>query len=370
MKICLIVNEYPPDRIAGTAVATKAIAACLNKKGIDTVIIVTERFPESPAATHKNGSVVYRLQYGRIPFLRWIVRIYRIRQIVGGIRPDVIHAQAISCGLYAKIASFGRHIPVLTSIQGRDLYESSPFQRRTEVRWSLKGADQLIALNRELVVLAENFTGVSDIRVIHYGFTPENVRPDRDTLRRKYAVKKNEFVIITVARLTKAKGLDILISSLRNMPKLKLWIIGEGEERKRLEKLIQNTGFIEQVHLLGLLNHYAVAERMKAADLFVMPSRSEPFGISILEAMDAGLPIVATRVGGIPEFVKKENGVLVPPGDPIALGKTIRCVYNDSALRRHMSRMNIEKSSQYHWDEICNRYIDLYVSLSEGKRRI
>ena len=96
-------------------------------------------------------------------------------------------------------------------------------------------------------------------------------------------------------------------------------------EYKSVIHQISDLGLSNRARLLGTIDHHSVAERLKAADLFVLPSRSEPFGISILEAMNAGLPIIATRVGGIPEHVKDgEEGYLFPPNDAKELARLIR----------------------------------------------
>jgi len=365
MKICIIVNEYPPDRIAGTAMVTQAIAKILVKNDFKVSIVVTERSSGYASVSDDNGARVYRLETGKIPYLRWLVRLFRIRAVVKKINPDVIHAQAISCGLYARFARGRRNLPVLTSIQGRDLYEASLFQKKTEVRWALSGADKLITVNRDLAYLGQKLSGGAPVQVIHNGFTPESIDSDRRSLRMKYSVSPEEFVIICIARLIKAKGIDILLKALPSVPWATVWIVGDGEERGRLEWTISDLGLSNRVRLLGTIDHHSVAERLKAADLFVLPSRSEPFGISILEAMNAGLPIIATPVGGIPELVSEPNGLLVRPESPSALSEAIQTMYEDSERRSQISKSNMKKAAQYHWETICRQYIQIYEDLVE-----
>lgn len=366
MKVCIIVNEYPPDRIAGTAVVTQAIAKILQKNDVEISIIVTERSDASPAVSDDEGVIVHRIRTGKIRFFRWLFRLFLIRRMVGRIKPDILHGQAVSCGLYAAVAAFGRNLPVLTSIQGRDLYDATPFQRRTEIRWALKRAAQVITVNQELADLGHNLFGISDIRVIHNGFTPETIETDRNALRAGFGVAQGEMVLATVARLTKTKGIDILLNAVKGIPHATVWIIGDGEEKEALQNLSESLNLSHSVHFLGLMPHHSVAERLKAADLFVLPSRLEPFGISILEAMHAGLPVVATHTGGIPELVGTENGILVPVEDSQALSAAISNLIKDPRRRLAMSSANAAKADRYHWNRIGETYLTTYRSLSRA----
>src|ERR671918_105060 len=116
MKICIVVNEYPPDRVAGTAMATHALARTLAARGHAVHVIVTERLERATGDAEQDSITVHRLRHGRIPMVRWGIRLAAIRRLVGHIAPDVLHGQSISCGLYAAAAAAGRKIPVLLSI--------------------------------------------------------------------------------------------------------------------------------------------------------------------------------------------------------------------------------------------------------------
>lgn len=370
MKVCIIVNEYPPDRLAGTAAATQAIAKFLHAKRYRVFIIVTERAIGSPYVSDDGGIRVFRLPTGKLPIIRWFCRILKIRRILKSSRPVLLHGQAISCGLYALYAGLGLNIPVLTSIQGNDLYESSWFQKLTEVRWALRGSDKVITVNRELAGMGRELFGIPDIQVIHNGFSRENRIPDRKILRDKYGVDDNERILVCVARLIPSKGIDVLLKSIDGLNiAVKLWVIGDGKEKDKLVRMADRLGIKNQVLFLGSMEHRLVAERMKAADLFVLPSRSEPFGISLLEAMDAGLPIVATRVGGIPEIVSETNGILVPPEDPGALSLALSVLFGDSVRRDAMSKANIEKASRYQWDMIGEKYVEVYHEMMQSPKK-
>jgi glycosyltransferase involved in cell wall biosynthesis len=125
-------------------------------------------------------------------------------------------------------------------------------------------------------------------------------------------------------------------------------------------------GIADDVDFLGPLAQDALAERYRAADLFTLVPFDEAFGNVYAEALAAGLPIVGSAVGGIPELVDDgENGLLVPPGDPAATAGAIRRLADDPALRRQMSAANRARAeATLSWDHMAEQYVALYRRLA------
>jgi len=145
-----------------------------------------------------------------------------------------------------------------------------------------------------------------------------------------------QFNILSVGRLSPQKNFSLLIGSLKKIvelfPAACLTIVGDGEEKGRLENLIATEGIGDSVRLLGWKTD--VTPYLEEADLFVLPSLYESFPISILEAGLHGLPVIATDVGGIPEIIRSEyNGILLPAGDRCALEKTIISMMANPKMR-------------------------------------
>jgi glycosyltransferase involved in cell wall biosynthesis len=144
-------------------------------------------------------------------------------------------------------------------------------------------------------------------------------------------------IVGTLARLDAIKGLDILLRALAELPGVTAVLVGEGEERDRLAKLAEALGVAERVLFVGWSEQ--ARDHLTTFDVYVLPSRFEAVSASIIEAMFAGLPVVATNVGGVRDVVVHgETGLLVPPEDPAALARAVRGLLEDPTRRQQMGR--------------------------------
>ena len=190
-------------------------------------------------------------------------------------------------------------------------------------RWIIHRADAVIAVSREV---AEQ---VGADHVI-----PPAVdlpRPDpvqRAVVRRELNTPEEKVVVLAVARLHPDKALDLFIRALEGTG-AEGWIVGEGPERKRLEGIAAGTG----VRLLG--HREDVASLLAAADIFALPAVAESYGFAVLEALAAGVPVVATRTGAIPELVE-DAGILVEPQDFEAFISGVRQLIASPPLRQQL----------------------------------
>jgi glycosyltransferase involved in cell wall biosynthesis len=146
-------------------------------------------------------------------------------------------------------------------------------------------------------------------------------------------------VIGTAGRLVELKGIEYLLSAAsalrHDFPNLRLEIAGSGPLREKLESVASQTGLGDRVKFLGWIDD--IQSILPRWDIFVMPSLEEGFPIAALDAMAAGLPVVATRVGGVPELIEDgTTGWLVPPRDIESLGSRLRVLLSDRELRVRM----------------------------------
>ena len=172
-------------------------------------------------------------------------------------------------------------------------------------------------------------------------------------------------LVMAVGRLSPEKGQDILLEALTRLPGVRVALVGDGPTRAALEARASQPDLAGRVRFLGLRTD--VPTCLASADLFVLPSRYEAQGMVVVEAMMAGLPIVASRVGGVPGILQDGvTGRLVPPADPAALANAIRAVLAEGGLatgeaaRRH-ALANLGT------DAMVDAYVSLYVDLLEGR---
>ncbi len=181
--------------------------------------------------------------------------------------------------------------------------------------------------------------------IIAHGFPPDRVAllhqfsditPAAPVDRAALGTPQGAPLLLALARLHPRKGLDVLLNALTDLPGVHLWIAGEGEERGALEDQIARLELGDRVRLLGWRTDRAAL--LAAADVFVLPSRHEPFGIVMLEAWALRVPVVAAASQGPRDYITDgRNGLLVPVDDAAALARRITEVLQDPSLRHHLT---------------------------------
>ena len=153
-----------------------------------------------------------------------------------------------------------------------------------------------------------------------------------------------------------------LIRAVASVPGLKLIIIGDGEQRKSLENLINTLKLGDRVSLLGYLEHSKLPDYLSAADAFCRPSINEGFGISFIESMACRIPTIGTRVGGITDIIiNGKNGLLVPPEDVGTLTGAIRKVIQDKNFGRVIAEQGLKTvRERFTWEVVLKQMENVY----------
>ncbi|MCK4825792.1 glycosyltransferase, partial [bacterium] len=248
---------------------------------------------------------------------------------------DIVHAHGATGALVARMAFLipGGIRPIttyhiaITNITDIPFWEKKLFALFDR---SMSVVDKKILSVSEAVkekMVREAFFSRDRIRVLHSGVDLSRfTNCQSGKIRRELCLSDKAIVIGIVARLSEEKGIGSLLETmpdvLKRYPNLHLLIAGDGPIKSELQDLSIRIGLEQNVIFLGYRND--IAEFMTDLDLLVMPSLTEGFPLTLLEGMAAGLPIVATRVGGIPEIITDgREGILVPPREPDALAKAI-----------------------------------------------
>ncbi|MEK7762026.1 MAG: glycosyltransferase family 4 protein [Nitrospirota bacterium] len=175
--------------------------------------------------------------------------------------------------------------------------------------------------------------------------------------------------VLCVALHQHRKAIDVLIKAFKQFnqacPEADLYLVGDGPSRSELENLVRQLGLESRVKFLGLQGRAAVRTLLREASLVVLPSRVEPFGIAILEALASRKPVVATAVGGIPEIINSGgNGILVEPERPDALAEAMRLVWNDPALSDRLAQAGYDTVvKRFQWEIAGSRYESTFLNL-------
>ena len=212
------------------------------------------------------------------------------------------------------------------------------------------------------------------VKVVHCG---ADIELDSQATRRSYELNSGTLRLLFVGTVIERKGLRYLLQALATLPEFsfELDVVGDTQDEPgyvdEMKALVNGQGLSGQVTFHG---HVADRDRLRQlyreADIFVLPSLDETFGIVLLEAMSFGLPIVTTRAGAIPELVTDgENGLLVPPRDPVALANALRQVVGSTELRRRLGQNGYkfvsERQEFYSWEAVGRRVYGLLLGLAE-----
>lgn len=191
-------------------------------------------------------------------------------------------------------------------------------------------------------------------KVVPYGIDFLKFKKNRKKRRILNGIDlRNKIVLLSVGRLSPQKGFEYLIRALsevkeKNKNFVSL-IIGDGEERKKLESLTKKLGLEKEVIFIGKVFHDKLPRYYHLADIFILPSLYESFGIVFIEAMAAGLPIITTKTAAIPEIVSKNTGILVKPKNSKELARAILMLMKDKNKRIRMGRNGVRIAEKFDW---------------------
>ena len=259
---------------------------------------------------------------------------------------DIIHAHngrtALAAALAVRLAGRGRCVMTQHFLTPNHATQHGPkaVVSAAAHHWVVRQMSRIFAISEAVrdAMLERGEAPDSKITVVPNGITAPDGGSPAET-RQALGIGLNTPLVVCAARLEPEKDIASLVSALQTvreaMPDVRCWIAGEGSEKDALDAQIQRLGLEQTVSLLGFRSDAPAL--MAAADVFVLPSLAEPFGLVLLEAMALGRPVVATRVGGPLEIVADgETGYLVPPSSPAAIAEAIQRLLSDPAASRRM----------------------------------
>jgi glycosyltransferase involved in cell wall biosynthesis len=278
----------------------------------------------------------------------------------------------VPCGFISFLLRKKYRIPYIVSLRGSDVpgyserFTAVYFFIKPLIRSIWKKSFAVVSNSRGLKDLALKTDPEQKIDVIPNGIdTDQFVKPESYKV-----IKSNEekFKILCVTRITPRKGIRYLIEAFRELSEksddISLRIIGDGDERKELEKLSDSLGVGEKVEFTGLVSHEKLPPYFEQADVFVLPSLNEGMSNSMLEALASGLPLIATDTGGTKELIAEDiNGFVVKMEDAHDLAEKIEKLMNDPDLKKRMGEESRKKAEMMSWEKVAEGYFNLYKKL-------
>lgn len=376
--------------LGGSSANTLAQVLALGRAGwtCELAVGVAESEPAVVAEAERRGCRVLGVPaLGReirperdVAALVHLVRLFRVA------RPDVVHTHTSKAGFLGRLAARLVRVPavvhqphghVFYGYYGPRLSALFVALERRAARWT----DRLVALTERGVAehLARGIGRPAQWVVIPSGVDTDALRagaPPRARARARLGLEPGTLMLLGVGRLVPVKGFDLLVAALAGLRArglaAHLWLVGDGPERVRLARAVERWGLGSAVHFAGAVEGTAggLLDYLAAADLCVAPSRNEGMGRALVEAMALGIPVVATRVGGIPAVVgEDEAGRLVPPEDVGALTDALEELARDAPLRAKLGRAARERAERFSVRVADARLCALYADLARRAGR-
>jgi glycosyltransferase involved in cell wall biosynthesis len=307
------------------------------------------------------------LNYGAVTAQpRRLVYLWKVWRMLRRERVTALHVHhhgaLILCGIPARLARIPRVVMTEHGLQA--LVERADARKLT--MFYERFATDITAVEPGQVQYFHETLGIPLVK-LHciangVGLTRRTLQ-DEQQARSRLGIADGTFMFLYVGRLNPVKDLSTLLRAFAALPgqtlhRSRLYLVGDGEERGKLEDLSESLAVRDKVVFLGARSD--VAQILPAADAFVMSSLSEGLPMALLEAMAVGVPCVATAVGGIPTLLGTEAGIAVPPGDPPALSRAMACVWESRATReRLIAAAHAVVSTNYAFGPIVDRYLAL-----------
>jgi glycosyltransferase involved in cell wall biosynthesis len=295
--------------------------------------------------------------------------IASVRDFIDSEQPNIMHSHGYKSNFYAWRAIAGSNIPWIVT---NHLWKRTTFALKGYACLDsllIRRADRVVAVSDEIASEMMN-RGISSqkIIIIDNGVNLERFRVIRnDDLRNSFGFNGTSKVIGTIASLTSEKGHIYLLEAARQVidkcPECRFLIVGDGGQRQFLAEKTSHLGLAEKVLFAG--SRKDVPEILLMLDVFVLPSLKEGLPMALLEAMASKVPVIATKVGAIPNVIENEmSGILISPEKPDAIAEAINTILSDGNSAKEMARRGFEKvRDHFSLKKMAEKYLSVYKEL-------
>jgi glycosyltransferase involved in cell wall biosynthesis len=340
--------------------------------------------PWGYAASLERGTAIRKPLYALAPVV-FLSAVRTSKRVLERNECDVVHAHwVVPNGPIAAYVARRHRLPLVISLHGTDISISQRSRWLGRVaRWSLAQAAVVTAPSEDLLERARLLGARGRLELIPYGADPEDFDSDpesRRELRDRLGLQPHEIAVFGIGRFIPLKGFDYLVDAVArvrgNGARVRLVLVGDGDLRKELEERVAALGLGIAVTFTGMIRRDELPGFYSAADVVAVPSvRHEGYVDGLpnvaLEAMAAGKPLIASRVGGLPGLVRDgEDGLLVTERDVDGLAAAIGKLAGDETLRKAMGERGRRRVVEsLNWDTVADRFVDVYERVVRSPAR-
>lgn len=374
MKICMVTPTFFP-MTGGTEVAIYEIATRLIKQGHE-IVLITRRRGSMKRMENIEGIDVHRVFFISNPADVLLLQFSLFNELKHIARAgDIIHQfHPYIMGLTTVLTKKMFKKPLVLSLMGSDSFNPIRPVRKISypyLAWVMNSSDVITSPSQDLANHAREQGCKKRIEIVPHGVNIDKFNLDNNgtEIRNKLGIGDNEIMVLSIQRLVEKKGVKYLISAIPNIikenPNVKFAIGGKGPEREKLENLAKKLNITKNVIFTGFISNEELPKFYSASNIFAFPTLYEQFGITYVEAMASGVPILTTKQGAAPEIIEDgKTGLIVPPRDSEALADAILRLADSEKIRAEMGKAGREKAvKEYDWNKIVNRYQDIYEEL-------
>ncbi|HEY3360820.1 MAG TPA: glycosyltransferase family 4 protein [Methanosarcina sp.] len=367
-KIALISDWYFP-KVGGIEYSMHTLAKTLSRHGYE-VSVITRSYPGFPKYSIRDGVSVIRVKGKPLPGQKRFLMPSAYKELFSLLKKgnyEIINSHGLDSPLSmgALLASRKLRIPVV--VTNHSLVGDTPYRLLLYLmgKLLLKNTDAVIAVSSAVDKDSRLMTKKPIYRIFN------GVDSEDKIVKVPFPVDaKGKIVIVTVARMTKKKGVqnivDLAPSLLQKHKDLLFVMVGDGELRHKLEKIVEETGLSRNFYFTGEVSREKVLGYLEQADIFALPSSNEAFGISILEAMSKEVPVVAMNNSGVSDIITSGvNGYLAD--SLVEFSSALDNLIENPTLRTSFAREACRGLSNYDWNRICEQTSRVYRSVINEK---
>lgn len=320
----------------------------------------------------KFGFTMHEIEFCRSPFKLKNFKAYKkLKQLQRQEKFDLIYCQQPVGGLMGRLLGKKFKLPVIYTAHGFHFLKGNSklknFAFKTIEKWLAKYTDILITINEEDFEACKNWKAKYKFKIPGIGFDInkyDNVEFDKAEFKRGLGLNEDDFVVLTVAEYSPGKNYDTMLKAIAKIdnPNIKFVSCGKGKCEQEINQQINDLGIQDKVKLLGYRKD--INKIMQVSDVFFLPSHREGLCLSMIEAMNFGLPIVTSNVRGCKDLVEEnKNGFIAERNDYIKFAEYITMLFSDKNLYNQMSEHSKQLAPMYGIENVKKQLEEIYKNL-------